>query len=316
MNTKVAYRVKNWPSYNQSLINRGNLTIWISPEVQGNWYAKKEGGRGRPMTYSDKCIEVALTLRSLFRFPLRATQGFIEGLFELLKLDLQVPHYSRLSRRAGKLAVFYYSQQSSQNPTDLVVDSTGLKIYGEGEWKVRIHGKQARRSWRKLHVAVNAQNMQAVSIALSSENVTDGHVMPLLLKGAKNLGKVYADGAYLSKECFDSVAEAGGQAVIAVRANIKIARKKLTPGLRQRNKILKQMRKFEGRNSWKKKSGYHKRSLAETHMSRFKKILGGSLSNTVFENQFAEAAIKTLILNKMSGLGMPISYKIKILLNA
>lgn len=312
MGKKVAYRVRNWRKYNRSLINRGNLTLWFNDDVTDSWYAKLKDKRssGRPDFYSDQCIEVALTLRSLFHFPLRATQGFIEGLIELLGLKLDVPHYSRLSRRAGGLNVQYHSAKSKRKPTDLVVDSTGLKIYGEGEWKMRIHGKSKRRTWRKLHVAVDPESMETIAMELTQANIHDDKVMSDLMSGQKNIGNVYADGAYISKDCFDSIAEAGGNAVIAIRSGTGLVNKNPSPGQLQRNRIVKESWAAGGRKNWKKTSGYHKRSLAETHMFRFKTILGAELSSRIFENQVAEAKIKTLILNKMTRLGMPDSYKL------
>lgn len=312
MSTKVTYRVRNWRKYNRSLINRGNLTLWFSDDVVDSWYAKRRGkpNRGRPPVYSDRCIEVALTLRSLFHFPLRATQGFIEGLFELLGIELDVPYYSQLSRRSSGLKILYYSKKGRRKPTDLVVDSTGLKIYGEGEWKMRTHGKQKRRTWRKLHVAVDPESMETIAIELTEANIVDDQVMPDLMRDQKNVGNVYADGAYISKQCFDSIAETGGHAVIPLRSGTGLVKKNPSPGQILRNQIVYEIWAAGGRKSWKKKSTYHKRSLVETHMFRFKTILGAGLSSRNFENQVVEAKIKTLILNKMTRLGMPDSYKV------
>jgi hypothetical protein len=312
MGKKVAYRVRNWRKYNRSLINRGNLTLWLADDVLDGWYAKNEGtlGRGRPNFYSDQCIEVALTLRSLFHFPLRAIQGFIEGLFEILDLKLDVPHYSQLSRRASGLQIQYHSKKSSKKPMDLVVDSTGLKIYGEGEWKMRTHGKSKRRTWRKLHVAIDPESMETIAMELTLANTHDDEVMSDLIKGQRNIGNVYADGAYISKNCFDSIADSGGNAVIALRSGTGLVNKNASPGQLQRNRIVYEIWAAGGRQNWKKTSGYHKRSLVETHMFRFKTILGAELSSRLFENQITEAKIKTLILNKMTRLGMPDSYKI------
>lgn len=146
---KIAYRIQNWREYNQALINRGNLTLWFSEDAIQSWYSQDvQEGRGRRFTYSDACIEIALTLRGLFRFPLRATQGFLEGLVKIMGLNLKVPHYSILSRRASGLSIALPRKEKSGS-LDLVIDSTGLKVYGEGEWKMRTHGKQKRRTWRK-----------------------------------------------------------------------------------------------------------------------------------------------------------------------
>ena len=176
MTKKIAYRVRNWKHYNQSLINRGNLTIQFSEDAVKNWYQKplKNKKRGRSFIYSDTYIELALTIRSLFHLTLRATQSFLEGLVFLLGLHLQVSHYSRLSRRAGALELQLNTlKNAGKRPTDLVIDSTGLNIFGEGEWKMRTHGKQKRRTWRKYHVSVNPATHEATAIELTQANVHD-----------------------------------------------------------------------------------------------------------------------------------------------
>lgn len=199
-------------------------------------------------------------------------------------------------------------KKSKETPTDLVVDSTGLKIYGEGEWKMRTHGKQKRRTWRKLHLAVNPDGMTVIALELTEANVHDDSVMPDLLRDQSISGKVYADGAYISKSCFDSIVATGGQASIALRTGTGLVNKNPSPGQALRNKLIQEIRTAGGKIQWKKISGYHKRSLAETQMFRFKTILGGGLSNRLFANQVNEAKIKALILNKMTVLGMPESY--------
>src|SRR3990167_8136448 len=125
---------------------------------------------------------------------LRATQGFLEGLISLLGLKLQVSHYSRFSRRAGDLNIQLAAlTKSKRKPTDIVIDSTGLKIYGEGEWKMRTHGKQKRRTWRKYHVAINPATHEVMAVELTEANVHDSMQMENLLSGMEAVGKVYAD---------------------------------------------------------------------------------------------------------------------------
>jgi len=310
---KAAYRVRNWREYNQALVSRGNLTIWWNEGIEQIWYAdlcKGPKPRGRPLVYSDRCIELALTIRSLFHFPLRATQGFLEGFFKLLHLELEVPHYSRLSRRAAGLKVKYHSNKARKNPVDLVVDSTGLKVYGEGEWKIKVHGKAKRRTWRKLHLAINPKSFETVSLELTEHKINDDKMMPDLLKNKKRVRTVYADGAYISKKCFDAISKTGAKAKIALRTGIGLVKKKPSPGQKLRNNLVKEIWKSGGRIEWKRRSGYHKRSLIETHFYRFKTIFGSKLSCRTFVNQVIEAKIKTKILNRMTSLGMPDSYKV------
>lgn len=305
---KVAYRIRNWKQYNRALIDRGNLTLWISEDAVASWYAARGGqGRGRPFTYSDACIELALTLRTLFRFPLRATQGFLEGLMVLMKLELKVPHYSRLSRRAGSLKIQLPRREKS-GAMDLVIDSTGLKVYGEGEWKIRTHGKQKRRTWRKYHVAVDPATHEVVAMELTQSNFHDSKAVPALMGGLVNLGKVYGDGAYPTPASLDAITQVGGHAIIPPRSGTCIVKKNPTPGEEQRNRLVRERRAAGGKKVWKKTSGYHRRSLVETHMFRLKTILGGELHSHNFQNQKTEARLMAAILNKMTGLGMPQSH--------
>lgn len=311
MSEKVTYCVRNWKAYNQSLVNRGNLTIWFSEDALKSWYASRPGQatRGRPYTYSDSCIELALTLRSLFKLPLRGTQGFLQGLTTMLGLSLQVPHYSRYSRRAGELDIqLKRFAKNDKQPTEVVIDSTGLKVYGEGEWKMRIHGKQKRRTWRKLHVAADPNTHELIAIELTESNVHDCKVMESLLFKEKKLGNVYADGAYTFKENFDLIADREGTPFIPIRSGTAIANHaNLSNGEELRNKLLREMIAAGGKVVWKKTSGYHRRSLAETQMFRIKTILGSSLKSRSFKNQKTEAMIMANILNTMTSLGMPIS---------
>jgi len=307
MNKKVTYKVRNWKQYNRSLINRGNLTLWFSEDAIRSWYAPKIAkGRGRDFIYSDACIEMALTLRTLFHFSLRATQGFLEGLIGMLGLGLKTPHYSRLSRRAQDLQIqILRMKKNGQTPTDLVIDSTGLKIYGEGEWKIRIHGKQKRRTWRKYHVSVDPDTHEVVAMELTHANVHDSAVINAVLETDDVIGEVYADGAYTHKNCFDTIAAKNGNPFIHVRTGTTIVRKNPSDGEKLRNQLIRDRQKMGGKEAWKKLSGYHRRSLVETHMFRLKTILGSSLKSRKFDNQKIEAQIMASILNRMTALGMP-----------
>jgi len=171
MPKKILYKVKNWSSYNRSLINRGNITVWIKEDIIDHWQASYEKKNGRPLLYSDQYIEVALTIRSLFGLSLRATQGFLEGLISMMKLD--IPHFTRLCRRSKSLKV-QYKVKKHKGPVDLVIDSTGLKVHGEGEWKTRVHGKSKRRGWKKLHIAMDPKNFQIISMELTNSRKSDG----------------------------------------------------------------------------------------------------------------------------------------------
>lgn len=232
----------------------------------------------------------------------------MEGMVHLLGLELQVAHYSRLSRRAAALSIDLLNNKKTV--TDLVIDSTGLKVYGEGEWKVRTHGPQKRRIWRKYHVAVDPDSHEVVAVELTQAHVHDGHVVEKLLSNQTQIGKVYGDGAYSFKQSLDPIADRGGTPLIAIRRGTSLVKKTPSSGEVLRNQLVKDIWASGGQNKWKKTSGYHLRSLVETHMFRLKTILGGVLRSRKFEHQVTEARIMAKILNKMTSLGMPESVRV------
>jgi hypothetical protein len=311
MNKKITYKVKNWPEYNKSLVKRGNVTIWFNESSIARWEntQQEKARRGRPQKYTDFAIECTLTFRGLYRLPLRAAQGFLEGLINLLGLKISSPDYTTLSRRAKLLEIDLGISRKSGENIDIVIDSTGLKVYGEGEWKMRVHGKQKRRTWRKLHITMDPVSHQTISMELTVSNVHDSVMLPSLLSSQKDILNVYADGAYGYEKCFDAIDRIGAKAIIAIRGGTALA-KKPTSGLKQRNRIVKEMWACGGRYEWQKKSGYHRRSLVENQMYRYKTIFGEKLQSRNFMNQFTEAKIKLSVLNRMTSLGMPESVAI------
>lgn len=274
--------------------------------MKSGWHCREHRKRaGRRYCYSDGAIEAILSVRVIYGLSLRAVQGFFEGFMQ----GLIIPHYSRLSRRAKDLEIeISRMKKEGKKPTDLVIDSTGLKVYGEGEWKTRIHGKDKRRTWRKYHVSVDPNTHEVVAQELTESNVHDCTQMGKLLPEEK-IGKVYADGAYPGKSSMDAIAIRGGTPVIPPRAGTCIVRNP-SPGEVLRNQLVRDKRKAGGKKAWKKNSGYHRRSLVETHMFRLKTILGGSLKSRSFANQKTEARIMAKTLNRMTALGMPRSEKI------
>ena len=309
MKKKITYKVRNWREYNQSLINRGNITLWVNEDAIQSWFASTRKTPGRPFLYSDQCILLALSLRSLFGLTLRATQGFLTGLMSLMSLPLPVPNYTRLCRRAKSLKIDCRIPNRHKR-IDIAIDSTGLKIYGEGEWKMRTHGKSKRRTWRKFHVAIDPKSKEAIAVKLTKANVGDGPMMEQLLKGLKNIGNVYADGIYISKGCFNRIVESGARAKIPLRTGTSLAKARGDPGLEERNRLLREIWLHGGRHQWMKKTDYHRRSLVENYMYRFKTIFGGKLASRNFENQRIEAMLKSSILNRITQLGMPQSYPV------
>ena len=313
--SNAVYRVKNWSSYNRALVARGSLTVWLDDSFWRQWYDQRPWQRGAQFVYSDRTIEWILTVRVLLRLPLRQTQGFIQSLLGLMRLALAVPDYSTLSRRQGSLAVVLPTQRMPKS-MHLVVDSTGLKVYGEGEWKVREHGWTKRRTWRKLHVGVNEATGEVVAQTLTAHRIDDAsQVAPLLAQVEEAVGVVGGDGAYDKQKVFDALATPPSgpsiQPIIALRKDAKIQQHGncKAPAL-ARDEILRAIR-HKGRKAWKQASGYHRRSLAETQIYRYKQLIGNTLKARTEANQQVESRLGCAILNRMIHLGKPESYRIE-----
>lgn len=311
---KKKYHVRNWNEYNRALIERGNITFWLDNEVLTHWSAPSQTGqRGRPVKYPDSVIECALTLKVLFNLPFRATEGFLKSLIRLLQLPLDVPDYSLLCKRQKTLSVQVSSLAVRRaEPLHLVVDSTGLKVYGEGEWKVRQHGWMKHRLWRKLHLAVNAKTQVIEALALTELGVQDCEGFSLLLEQLSDpIEEVTGDGAYDRFSCYEEAAQRSFELIVPPQRNAKTSRerrqsqKKASPlAVAARDEAIVQVRK-QGRTVWKQTMGYHCRSLAETAMYRLKTRLGRHLKTRTLEHQQVEAAIECKVMNKMTSLGLP-----------
>lgn len=301
----ATYKVTNWSEYNQSLIERGSLTIWNTPEVIEAWKDQRVAQRGGQYEYSDIAIEAMLTLKYVMKQPYRATQGFAMWLYDLMELEVAVPNYSTLCRRAPKLKVKL--SKSDKPVRHIVIDSTGLKVYGEGEWKVRKHGVSKRRTWRKLHLSINAETHEIVAELLTPNSVDDAAAGVKMLKEMDEIpDTVSGDGGYDKRKFYTECQEQKiPHVVIPPQRNAKIwqhGNSKEPPHARDEN--LRYIRK-NGRKRWKVDSGYHKRSLAETAMFRYKTIFGAELSARSDERQQTEVAIKCAILNRFTAIGMP-----------
>ncbi len=282
-------------------MQRGSLTIWMDEQVIQQWHCQSHHGRrGRGFHYSDTAIETALMVKGLFKLPLRALEGFINSLFQLMAVPLQSPDYNCISKRAKTVDINY--RLPSQSPVaHLIIDATGLKVYGEGEWKIRKHGKEKRRVWRKLHLAVNPVTHDIVAAEVSLENVHDAEVLPTLLNPLRRkLRRVYADGAYDSKASHQLISRKGATACIPPRKNAGLWKKG-----HPKNDAVLVMHK-EGLAHWKKISIYHRRSLAETAMYRFKQLLAGKISLRNYNGQVGEVMAYVCVMNKLNAL--PLAY--------
>jgi IS5 family transposase len=306
---KAVYRVRNWAQYHQALIQRGSLTVWIDQDALEGWHHLGPPRWGAKFLYSDLAIQLLLTLRAVFHLPLRATQGMAQSLFQLMDLPWDVPHYSTLSRRAATVAIDLPKQ--ADGPVHLVLDSTGLKLFGEGEWKVRCHGYSKRRTWRKLHLAIDADSHEIQAAMVTEAGVTDAEAAaPLLEQVQRPIVVVGGDGAYDQAEVYATVATRGAKPVIPPRKDAKIRVHGNTRGEPDpRDENLRAIRR-QGRRGWKRSSDYHRRSLAETAMGRIKGIFGERLWSRGWLQQASELGIRCRALNIMTRLGMPISVKL------
>src|SRR6476660_4125362 len=303
------HRVTNRAAYDAALRQRGSLTVWFSEEAIAAWRAEPRTTRGGQPRYSALAIATALTLRTVFRLALRQTEGLIGSVIHLLGLDLAVPDHSTLSRRAERLAVA--RPPSNAEPVHLLVDSTGLKLCGAGEWLVEKHGTSRRRSWRKLHIGVDADTGRIVASELTTNDVDDGsQVGPLLDQVTGPVASFTGDGAYDQDGVSRSVAERHPEArVIVPPRSGAVPSKTAETAPTQRDRHL-QLIAEKGRMGWQKASGYNRRALAEATIGRFKRVIGDGLRARTDQRQTTEIIVAVAVLNRMLELGRPKSVRI------
>lgn len=310
-NTKRAYRLRNWKHYNAALVQRGSLTLWVSDDVIRAWRnTANTGKRGRPRTYSDTAVLCQATLKEVYHLPLRATQGLMGSMMKLLGLDLPVIHYSQLSRRCALLEVAL-PRRKKDEALHMVVDSTGVKVFGEGEWKVRQHGYSKRRTWRKLHLGADETTGEIVAAVVTTNNVADSQVLEDLLEQVEEeVEQVSGDGSYDKRSCYAAIRKRKAKAAIPPQRNAKIWQHGNSKQERlMRDENLRRIRQV-GRRAWKQEVSYHRRSLAETQMYRVKTIFGDRVSARQFAGQATQVLIRCAALNQMTHLGMPDSYAV------
>jgi len=306
---KTLYRVKNWPVYEKALVQRSSITFWLSSDLEKVWLYAGEKQRGSQFDYSEKAIEIMLTIKEVFHLTNRGVEGFVRSLFEILNIHLRVPDHSTLSKRGKAFTVRL--PKKTHKSLNLVLDSTGLKIYGEGEWKVRKHGYSKHRTWRKLHVGANPDTGEIHVAVLTENSISDDAVVKDMLEQIEQtLLSCAADGAYDKRRVYNALNKHSPEVEILIppRKNARIWQHGNSKEERlKRDQHLRYIRKH-GRHRWKEDSGYHIRSLAETIMFRLKTIFGDKLSARLLETQTTQALIRCLALNRMTYLGRPESY--------
>lgn len=343
------HHLRNWPQYNEALKARGSLTLWMDESAIENWLEEtrpeEKRSPGHPVTYSDMAIRCMLTLKAIFHLPLRATEGFVRSVLQLMGLSaaLRTPHYSTISRRGRKLHVDLgvHHSEGTKEPLHLVVDSTGLKLHGEGEWKVKKHGWVKHRKWLKLHLLVDAETLLVRAVTTSGQYASDSkEFVKLLHEETDPIAYVKGDGAYDTHAAYDAMRERPEHplAIFPPHRERRAGRKprpdrghERAPGQRvnpggyrhhiwqhgnsrrpplDRDQHIRRIRAV-GRKRWKEEVGYHERSLAETTVYRFEDIFGPSLSARGDETRETEVRIKVAALNRMTELGMPDSFPVQ-----
>lgn len=294
--------IKNWSAYNKGLEKRYDITVHLNHKVLEK-PTKVAGQRGRPREYSQALIEMMLIIKAVYKLPYRGLVGFLQS---LLGHASHLPDYTTVCIRAATLQAVLKRLKRGEK-IHLVVDTTGLKIYGEGEWKVRKHGASKRRIWRKLHLGIDEATQDILAVDLTENSVGDqAHLPNLLNEIPKNvrLKQVSADGIYDSHACYNDVHKRGAKLVTPPRKNAALPRGRPPKNESPRTRAVRECRR-QGRTEWKKKNDYHRRSLSETAMYRFKIIFGGTLASRTFSRQKTEAVLKAQTLNTFRNLAAP-----------
>jgi transposase len=300
------YRVTNWPDYDAALVRRGALTVWFTDEAIAQWRAPATGRRGGQLIYSALAIETALTIRLVFHQPLRQTEGLLRSIADVLGVDIAIPDHTTLSRRGVGLTVLPRNIHRAE-PLHLVVDSTGLKIYGEGEWLDAKQGSRSRRRWRKLHLGINAETLDVVVAELTPDDVGDVSAVPDLLEQIdSSVASLTADGAYDVEAVYDAVAERHPAAAVVIPPRATAVANEAATSQRDRHIAIIAR---HGRIGWQRRSGYNRRSLIETAIYRYKTIIGRRLCARSLLSQRTEAKIGCNALNRMTRLGMPVTVR-------
>jgi len=307
--TKPQYRTRNWKQYNTALIQRGRVTLWINQEVAKAWKAQSDGLPHKQKLYSDLGIQTLLTLKILFKLPFRAAQGLAMDLMQIMGLDLPCPNYSTLSRRAKTLKVDLRVRNTGE-PIHLLVDSTGIKVAGEGEWKTRKWGAEYRRTWIKLHLGLDRNSGQIVAAVVTDAKGGDPDHFPQVLDSVQGeIDKVGADGIYDSVDNYRRISERGALPIIPARIGAAIRRESAAAA---RNAVVSEMdRLWDDKTHdarWKVESGYHARSRIESEMFRYKQVIGDSVSTKTLPSQAVEVLLGCRILNRFLALGRCESY--------
>jgi hypothetical protein len=308
---KKVYHVRNWSEYDRALVNRGSIDIWIDTDALKQWRHEGPTQRGAQFIYSDVAIQCVLIVKEVYHLTNREAEGFMRSMFKQMDIGYAVPDHSTLSRRGRKIHVRL--PKRAKGPLHLVLDSSGLKVYGEGEWKVRQHGWSKRRTWCKFHLATDSETNEIQAVVTSEAGMHDSEAVELMLEDVDQpIASASGDGAYDRRPVYQAIQSHTPSANIAIppRKDARIwqhGNSKAPPLPRDQN--LRYIRKHR-RRAWKRDSGYQRRSIAETTIFRLKTIFGDHLSARLTATQDVQVNVRCRALNIMTHLGMPESYMV------
>jgi hypothetical protein len=307
---KTSYSVKNWPEYEKSLRNRGDITVWLSRDTINGWTPPRNGKRGGQPIYSDIAIETSLTLRLVFHLPLRQAEGFLKSILKLMDLYLPCPDHTTVSRRNRTANIRRLTRSLPDGPLYFIVDRTGLKICSQGEWHSKKHGKRRLKRWKKLHLDVDENGR------ILASKVTDGHehdpsqVPDLLAQVNWVIDRFVGDRIYDQEAVYEAVDyhSPGAEVIVPPKKDAVLSYNSISASSHRDNHIAEIRSK--GWSEWKRQSGYYLQSHAENAFYRYKRIIGGRLRAKNDDAQQREAAIGCAILNRMLEMGEPLSYAV------
>lgn len=310
---KTRYEITNWPEYNKALQERGSVTLWLSDDVIKAWYEtknKKTRQQGRQFKYSNTAIQAALMIKMVFHLSYRSLTGFLNSIIGLMNIALDVPDYTRICRRAHSLDVSKFKEIPNGDPVNIVVDSTGLKIFGQGEWSEEKHGKRERRKWRKLHLVIDRDSQEIIAQELTDNAVSDeSQFKPLMDNVGGDITSISADGGYDSCNVYQAIEGRASGAIVAIPPNANAVLSAKSRAARKHNL---EFINENGRQRWQDYSDYNYRALVETVMFRYKQLIGDKMFSRDFLMQKVESRTACHVLNKMASLGMPASVKFKV----
>ena len=309
---KQKYKLSNWSEYSDALRRRGEIDVWLSEEAISLWYEKDRvyDGTGAPKRFSDFSIITCHEIRQVYRLPLRQTEGFINSLFRLMNIPLVCADFSCLSKRLAKLKIKTPKYKKTDKPEDgihaIAIDSTGLKRFGRGEWHQEKYKLSNKASWRKLHAAVNQSHYFEACVLTDRFSHDESQAEALLKQIDDDIDHFSADGAYDETPIYNAITDHSPDVdvVIPPRSNAVLNKKAAV----MRNRNIQEIKEY-GRMAWQKIRQYGRRNLSELGVQRYQRILGYMMHARSIERQKQEAMIGCGVINKMTSLGMPVSYR-------